>query len=105
MTWHAWGLLLVLAPVLEEVVFRWGLQEALLARGLSARRAQGLTALAFAAAHLLLRGPSPWALATVVPAWCLGEVYTRWRRLAPCIALHALFNGVWGLFQILVMER
>ena len=95
------AVLLLAAPVLEETVFRAGLQEALLRR-LSAGRygeatANALTALAFMAAHLALR-PSGLAALTAVPALALGALYQRGRRLAPCIALHALFNAIWLLW-------
>ena len=92
-----WLNLLVLAPVLEEVVFRAGLQQALHERGWPAPMAIGLSALVFAGAHLLLRGADWLMAATVLPAWIVGWVYARWRRLWPCITLHAVFNLAWGL--------
>lgn len=93
--------LLIFAPVAEELVFRSGLQEALLRRcGTPAMPAPWManvvTALAFAAAHLALRA-GPAAALTVVPALACGYVYERNRRVAPCIALHALFNLIWLL--------
>ena len=97
-----WAVLLVIAPVLEEIVLRAGLQEALLRR-LALRGAAGATAanlgcaLAFAAAHLLQR-PSALAAFTLVPALWLGWVYQQQRRVAPCIALHALMNAAWLLW-------
>jgi membrane protease YdiL (CAAX protease family) len=95
---HALWMVLV-APVLEEIVFRAGLQEELL-RNVRLRAAMGalsanvLTALAFAAAHVALQ-PGLLAGLTVVPALFIGALYQRQRRLAPCIALHALFNVIW----------
>lgn len=95
------AVLLVFAPVAEELVFRGGLQETLLRR-LNGRFAAGalianvLTALAFAAAHVALN-PGVLAVLTVLPALCVGWVYQQQRRLAPCIALHALFNATWLL--------
>lgn len=94
--------MLVIAPVLEEIVFRAGLQEELLRRAhlraaMGAVSANVLTALAFAAAHLALR-PSLLSGLTVVPALFIGAIYQRQRRLAPCIALHALFNAGWLLW-------
>lgn len=94
--------MLAIAPVLEEIVFRAGLQEQLL-RHAGLRAAMGavsanlLTALAFAAAHLALH-PSLLSGLTVVPALLIGAIYQRQRRLAPCIALHALFNAGWLLW-------
>jgi membrane protease YdiL (CAAX protease family) len=93
--------LLLIAPVAEELVFRAGLQEALLRR-LRERAAVGmllanlLTAGAFTAAHVALH-PSVQALLTAVPALLIGRVYQRHRRVAPCIALHTAFNALWLL--------
>jgi membrane protease YdiL (CAAX protease family) len=100
LVWHApaVGLLLV-APVLEEVVFRAGLHEALLRRlpqrcAAGALRANVLTALVFAAVHLATR-PGVLAALTLLPALLVGALYQRRRQLAPCIAVHAAFNAVW----------
>jgi membrane protease YdiL (CAAX protease family) len=94
----AWVVLLVVAPVLEETVFRAGLQETLLRR-LARQRGGALaanvgTALAFAAAHMVLH-PGVLAALTLLPALLVGAVYQRGRRLAPCIAVHATFNALW----------
>ena len=82
------------APVVEEVIFRLGLQQELLTRLRSAPAANALTALVFAAAHGLSRG-TPQALLTLLPALAIGAVYQRSRRLAPAVALHAAFNTAW----------
>lgn len=82
------------APVVEEVIFRLGLQQELLTRLRPASAANVLTALAFAAAHGLSRG-TPQALLTLLPALAIGAIYQRSRRLAPSVALHAAFNAVW----------
>ena len=92
---QALGLLLA-APLLEEIVFRAGLQEALLRRTDSALMANVVTALAFAAAHGAVHADAQAAL-TAVPALAIGLLYQRRRRLAPCLALHALFNAAWLL--------
>jgi len=94
--------LLLLAPLLEETVFRRGVHAlALRHRGTAARRwwawpsrVNWLVALLFAAAHLL-RLPPVLALAVVVPALVLGQVYEMTGRLWPCVAAHAAFNLVW----------
>ena len=86
--------LLVLAPLLEETVFRAGLHEALLRRLRRPDVANALTVLAFAIAHALAQGDAR-ALAVALPAWLVGSVYERERRLRPCITLHALFNAAW----------
>ena len=93
--------LLVIAPVAEEIVFRAAVQETLL-RHLNGRPVAGalaanvLTALAIAAVHAALR-PDMLAWLTLLPSLLVGWVYQRQRRLAPCIALHALFNAAWLL--------
>lgn len=92
-----WLLALVLAPVLEEVVLRHGLQRRLRLRGWPAGACIAVCAALFALAHGLLRGPSLLAWATAVPALALGVLFERQRRLAPCVAGHALCNLIWLL--------
>lgn len=86
--------LLVFAPLVEEAVFRAGLQEFLLRRELGGRLANGITAVAFALGHLAVRAQAG-ALAVVVPALLIGAVYGRRRRLRHCVALHAALNALW----------
>lgn len=85
--------LVVAAPLLEELVFRCGLQELLLVR-VSPAAANACTAAAFAVAHGLTRS---WSLAAAVlpAALALGWLYQRERRLAPCVAAHAAMNVAW----------
>lgn len=88
------AVLVIGAPVLEEVVFRAGLHEQLLLARLPPASANALTAAAFALGHGLTR--SWWlAAAVVLPAWALGRLYQGERRLAPCIAVHAAMNLLW----------
>jgi membrane protease YdiL (CAAX protease family) len=95
----AWAVMLVLAPAAEEIVFRGGLQDALMRR-LRGRVAGAdaialvATALAFAAAHVLARGSSS-AWLVFAPALLIGLAYARWRRLDACIGLHAAANALW----------
>lgn len=90
----------VLAPLFEETVFRLGVHDALSMR-LPASKvglAPALTAIAFAGLHLLFASNLrawPLAMATAIPAWWIGMLYQRDRRLAPCIAWHAGFNLAW----------
>ena len=86
--------LLLLAPLAEEVVFRTGLQESLLRRLRSPLAANALTALAFAAAHALARGDVA-SIVVAVPALLLGALYGQWRSAWPCVALHASMNALW----------
>ncbi|MES1926294.1 JDVT-CTERM system glutamic-type intramembrane protease [Salinisphaera sp. T31B1] len=87
-----------LMPVLEEVVFRFGLHDCLAARW-SARvgpltLANAITAVVFGMCHLWTHPPA-WALATVLPALVFGWAYERHRRLAAPVLLHAGYNAVY----------
>jgi len=88
------AVLLLIAPLAEEAVFRAGLQEAMLQRGASGLMANLLCALAFAVSHAAVRD-DPAALAVALPALLIGAVYQRWRRLRPCVLLHAALNAAW----------
>lgn len=94
--WRRGLVLLLFAPLVEEIIFRRGLQELLLSRRWPAWQANLAVATLFALAHGALRG-SVEALALVFPAILVGMLYARWRRLAPCVLAHALMNGVWLL--------
>ena len=94
--------LALLAPVVEEYLFRGLLQGALLQRPRLARRwfgisgANVLVSIAFAAAHLWSR-PSTAAVAVLLPSLALGACRERYGILAPCMVLHAFWNAgfVW----------
>jgi len=88
----AWVLLLA-APVLEELVFRSGLQETLLRRWPEPRGA------AWAGGTTAHAGTRGWALglAVLAPAWLIGRVYQHTRHVPACMALHAMFNLGWWL--------
>ncbi len=88
--------LLLVAPVLEEIVFRLGLQQRLLTAGSVPMAANLLTALAFGLVHAFSRN---WALgvAVLLPALAIGWIYQRRRSVLPCIAAHAGMNLVWLL--------
>ena len=96
--WPGWSLLLlgvIVSPVLEEVVFRAGIQDGVAARWAGRfgvfTFANVATALVFCLMHLW-RHPPAWALATLVPALVLGLAYERQRRLIAPIGLHAIYN-------------
>lgn len=92
--WARAGMLLVLAPLVEEAVFRAGLQEWLLRRGMPGWCANVSTAAAFGVVHLLAW--QQWrALAVALPALVNGAIYGRWRRLRWCILAHAGMNAAW----------
>jgi membrane protease YdiL (CAAX protease family) len=86
--------LLLVAPLLEEAIFRAGLQEWLIRAGLRAWVCIGSSALVFAAAHLPWR--DPWAAtALLLPGLALGVIYQRTRSLWACVAMHAAMNACW----------
>lgn len=88
--------LLVFAPVAEELIFRAGLQEALLRRGCRPLASSVLTACVFGGLHLLLRSTA-LGVAVLPVSLLLSAVYLRWRRVTPCILLHAALNLGWLL--------
>jgi membrane protease YdiL (CAAX protease family) len=92
--WQRIWLLLVLAPLVEECVFRAGLQEYLLARFDSAIWATALTALVFGLVHAAARADAA-ALVVAAPALLVGAVYWRWRKLRWCVGLHSVMNAIW----------
>ena len=88
--------LLALGAVLEELVFRGGIQAWLLrrwpARALGVSAANLLASLLFAAAHLWAHPPVA-ALGVLPVSLVLGTAYERsGERLGPPIALHLYFN-------------
>ncbi|HUD32909.1 MAG TPA: JDVT-CTERM system glutamic-type intramembrane protease, partial [Variovorax sp.] len=88
-------IVLLVAPLLEEAVFRAGLQEALLRRWqVRPCLANVVTACVFAVAHMISRGDAS-AFSVALPALLIGEVYRRTGRLRWCMALHAAMNAVW----------
>ena len=88
-------MLLLVAPLLEEPVFRAGLQEALLRRWhWRPYLANGFTAAAFGLAHAALRADAT-AFAAALPALMIGVVYQRTGRLRLCVVLHAVMNAAW----------
>jgi membrane protease YdiL (CAAX protease family) len=95
-SWLSLWVLLVAAPLAEEVVFRGGLQHALLATALAPWQANVATAAVFASLHALLHA-TVGGLATALPSLLLGLVYQRTGRIAPCVLLHAAMNGAWLL--------
>jgi membrane protease YdiL (CAAX protease family) len=91
--------LLMLAPLVEEAIFRAGLQEAMLRHGRSPALSNGVTACAFALAHVVVRADAAAAL-VMLPALLIGIVYGARRRLRECVALHAAMNALWLLWTL-----
>lgn len=84
------------APVIEEILFRGGLQEWMLRRDARAfgplNRANILASLVFASCHLIGHAPA-WAAAMFLPSLLFGLFYERARRLGAPIVVHALYNA------------
>ncbi|MEP7102298.1 MAG: JDVT-CTERM system glutamic-type intramembrane protease [Burkholderiales bacterium] len=91
--------LLLLAPILEELIFRCGLQETLLRKRAcaapgGAALANIVTAACFALCHFAVV-PGALSALTALPALAIGWIYQRTRRLAPCVAAHVAMNALW----------
>jgi membrane protease YdiL (CAAX protease family) len=84
----AWLLLLLLSPLLEECVFRAGLQEWLMRRGAAA---VPLSTIAFALLHL--GSGWPHALVVAAPGLALALLYRRTRNWGWCALAHSAMNG------------
>ena len=95
--------LVVVQPCLEEVVFR-GLVQGRLSQWHRMRTqwqgftaANGVTALLFAAGHLV-NHPALWAARVIIPALAFGFFRDRYASIWPGMTLHILYNG--GYFAI-----
>jgi membrane protease YdiL (CAAX protease family) len=91
------AVLLVVSPLLEELVFRAGVQEALLRQRVPGPAANVLATLAFAALHGVTRS-WPLAAAVLLPSLVLGALYQRTRRPMPVVLAHAAMNLCWLAF-------
>lgn len=97
-----WLKLSLLMPVLEEIVFRGGIQSALYQRQFFSRGVFGIsvanvfTSIVFAAMHLISQPPL-WAALVFIPSIVFGWARDRYNNSVPCIFLHALYNAgfVW----------
>lgn len=84
-------------PVVEEIVFRAGIQHALLTRPAFSRSmscisiANVITSLLFAAAHLFNQQPL-WAALIIAPSLVFGWAYERYRTVIAPILLHMFYN-------------
>jgi len=83
----AWLTAVLMAPVLEEIVFR-GLVYTRLKKGLPVIVAAIVTSLAFGIAH----GTMIWAIYTFVFSMVLIWVFEKFQSLAACIVLHTAYN-------------
>ena len=89
-------------PVLEEYVFRGGLQAALYRNTrlgkswLGISLANIVTSIAFAAMHLVNQ-TALWAMLVLFPSLVFGWMRDRYDKLHACITLHIIYNAgfVW----------
>ena len=97
---HAVLLMILAAPVLEELAFRGALLDLLQATlkrlGISnvgpVTRANLITSIGFAACHLPYQS-APLAAAILLPSLLLGRMREITGSVLPCIVVHAWFNA------------
>lgn len=83
----AWITAVLMAPVLEEIVFR-GLMYTRLKKGLPVIAAAIITSLVFGTVH----GTIIWAIYTFIFSMVLIWVFERFQSLTACILLHMAYN-------------
>jgi uncharacterized protein len=86
--------LLLWGPLVEECVFRAGLQDLLVRRWGWATLANACTSAVFALAHYAVSG-NPASLLVAAPSLVLGWVYQRTQTLVWVVGLHIFFNGIY----------
>lgn len=89
------AIVLIVSPLIEEAVFRAGLQDSLMRYGIGAWASNAWTALLFTAVHVALRPGDPFALAVGLPALAIGVLYARQRSVRLCAAVHMMMNMAW----------
>lgn len=99
-----WLKLSMLMPVLEEIVFRGGIQSALISRPMFATAWHGvslanlITSVLFASMHLVSQPPL-WAALVFIPSLVFGWARDRYNAVLPSVVLHSVYNaGFVGLF-------
>ncbi len=103
--WETFLKIALLSPILEEIVFRGGLQTLLLEYGFFRKRKFGIsaanvvTSLAFAAAHLIYQTPL-WACLVFFPSIIFGWARERYDSVIPSILLHAFYNAGFSLLFV-----
>jgi len=85
-------------PILEEYIFRGGLQAALFAKPRLEKSAHGIslanviTSVIFAAMHLFSQSPL-WAALVFFPSMVFGWMRDRYANIHASIALHIAYNA------------
>ncbi len=85
--------LLLWGPIVEEIVFRAGLQKHLMGHFHNHWVPNGITSVAFSLAHFLLMGNAA-SLMVFLPSMCLGYVYQYKGKIMWPIGLHIGFNFI-----------
>jgi membrane protease YdiL (CAAX protease family) len=83
--------LLLWGPVVEELVFRAGIQKGLIRHRVGPLQANCIASVLFALAHFALSG-NPATLAVLAPSLLLGWTYQKTDSLAWTILLHSGLN-------------
>jgi membrane protease YdiL (CAAX protease family) len=106
--WQAPGqflLLVILYPVLEEIVFRGGLQSALYRGPVGPKKFLGLsaanfiTSVVFVSFHFIYH-PAVWAALVLIPSLVFGYFRDKYLSVTPAIVLHVFYNvGYYWLFK------
>ena len=91
--------LVIIAPIVEELIFRGFLLQTFLAR-FSATASSLITATLFAALHFEFQSIGIMLILALILNW----LFIRTRSLVPCIAFHIFNNGVAFLLEWLVQS-
>jgi len=92
------GMIILVYPVLEEIVFRGALQGWLLdfkafrQRIIYLTAANWITSLIFTGMHFINHSPA-WAATVIVPSLVFGWARDRYNWIAPSIVLHSFYNA------------
>jgi membrane protease YdiL (CAAX protease family) len=105
--WEAFVKLALIYPILEEIVFRGGIQSFLMERSSLSKKtfsisgANLITSFLFAAAHLLHQSPL-WASLVFFPSLIFGWAREKYDSIVPSIVLHSFYNAgfVWLFVQL-----
>jgi membrane protease YdiL (CAAX protease family) len=90
--------LLLWGPVVEELVFRAGLQKWLTQKTASPLVANSVTSAVFALVHYVISG-NPASLAVFMPSLALGWAYQKTNSIVWTTGMHMLFNLVFLLLM------
>lgn len=96
-SWDVLGWYVLIYPVVEELLFRGGVQAGLLQTKAGQQQLLGfslanlMASLLFAAAHLVVRG-TPAALLVFFPSLLFGYFRDRYSSILPAVLLHMGYN-------------